>query len=62
MAGYTYATLGKRKLDIYLPAEGNGSSRLLLAHGGASIWGSKSDMQINPILTGLKADMRRPVG
>ena len=43
------------KLDIYLPDEGNGPFPVIVSfHGGAFMGGDKADMQIMPMLEGLK--------
>jgi len=43
------------KLDIYLPDEGNGPFPVIVSiHGGAFMFGDKGDVQVTPILTGIK--------
>ena len=51
-----YAALSPaQKLDIYLPEEGDGPFPVILAiHGGAFMGCDKADMQILPMLEGLK--------
>ena len=51
-----YATIcAAQKLDIYLPAEGDGPFPIILSiHGGAFMFGDKEDNQVNPMLEGLK--------
>jgi len=45
----------KQKLDIYLPEEGDGPFPVIVAiHGGAWALGNKRDMQLVPMLEGLK--------
>jgi len=44
-----------QKLDIYLPDSGNGPFPVIIAiHGGAFMTGDKSDLEITPMLEGLK--------
>jgi len=44
-----------QKLDIYLPDEGPGPFPVIMAiHGGAFMGGDKADMQLIPMLEGLK--------
>jgi acetyl esterase/lipase len=52
----SYANLSPaQKLDIYWPAEGNGPFPVILAiHGGAFMGGDKRDIQLKPMLEGLK--------
>jgi acetyl esterase/lipase len=51
-----YAPLSPaQKLDIYLPSEGDGPFPVILAiHGGAFMGCDKADMQVLPMLEGLK--------
>ena len=51
-----YATLSpSQKLDIYLPDEGEGPFPVVLSlHGGAFMGCDKADMQVLPMLEGLK--------
>ena len=51
-----YAQLSPaQRLDIYLPDEGPGPFSVIMAiHGGAFMGGDKADMQVLPILEGLK--------
>src|SRR5512137_108243 len=51
-----YAGLSpSQKLDIYLPDEGSGPFPVIVAlHGGAFMGGDKADMQVLPMLEGLK--------
>ena len=51
-----YASLSpSQKLDIYLPDEGSGPFPVIVAiHGGAFMGCDKADMQVLPMLTGLK--------
>jgi len=51
-----YASVSQaQKLDIYLPAEGDGPFPVVLhIHGGAFAMGDKRDIHINPFLHGLK--------
>jgi acetyl esterase/lipase len=51
-----YAMLSpSQKLDIYLPDEGEGPFPVILSiHGGAFMGGDKADLQILPMLEGLK--------
>jgi acetyl esterase/lipase len=51
-----YADLSpSQKLDIYLPDEGNGQFPVIVAiHGGAFMGCDKADMQVLPMLAGLK--------
>lgn len=43
------------KLDIYLPDEGNGPFPVIVSiHGGAFMIGDKGDIQVTPMLSGLK--------
>lgn len=43
------------KLDIYLPDEGNGPFPVIVSiHGGAFMIGDKGDVQVTPMLTGIK--------
>jgi acetyl esterase/lipase len=51
-----YAALSPaQQLDIYWPAEGNGPFPVILSiHGGAFMAGDKRDLQVNPMLEGLK--------
>ncbi|MCO5949354.1 alpha/beta hydrolase [Mucilaginibacter flavidus] len=43
------------KLDIYLPDEGNGPFPVIVSiHGGAFMFGDKGDVQVTPMLTGIK--------
>ena len=52
----SYATISPaQKLDIYLPDEGEGAFPIIISiHGGAFMFGDKSDEQVNPMLEGLK--------
>ena len=52
----SYAAISSaQKLDIYLPNEGRGSFPIIISiHGGAFLGGDKSDVQVNPMLEGLK--------
>jgi len=51
---YAYVSPAQ-KLDIYLPDEGPGSFPVIMAiHGGAFMGGDKADMQVLPMLEGLK--------
>jgi len=44
-----------QKLDIYLPDEGNGPFPVIVSiHGGAFLGCDKADMQVTPMLEGLK--------
>jgi acetyl esterase/lipase len=44
-----------QKLDIYWPAEGNGPFPVIVSiHGGAFMGGDKRDIQLRPMLEGLK--------
>jgi len=44
-----------QKLDIYLPDSGKGSFPVIIAiHGGAFLTGDKADIQLMPMLEGLK--------
>lgn len=44
-----------QKLDIYLPAEGDGPFPVIVSiHGGAFMFGDKADEQVLPMLEGLK--------
>jgi acetyl esterase/lipase len=44
-----------QKLDIYLPDDGDGPFPVILAiHGGAFMGCDKADMQVLPMLEGLK--------
>ncbi len=44
-----------QKLDIYLPDTGNGPFPVIIAiHGGAFMTGDKTDLEITPMLQGLK--------
>jgi len=44
-----------QKLDIYIPAEGEGPFPVILSiHGGAFMSGDKRDSQVTPMLEGLK--------
>jgi len=44
-----------QKLDLYLPDEGEGPFPVIVAiHGGAFLGGDKADMQLLPMLEGLK--------
>jgi acetyl esterase/lipase len=56
MFDLSYASLSPaQKLDIYWPAEGNGPFPVILAiHGGAFMGGDKRDIQLTPMLEGLK--------
>jgi len=51
-----YAGLSEaQKLDVYLPGEGNGPFPVILAiHGGGFMAGDKRDLQLEPMLNGLK--------
>jgi acetyl esterase/lipase len=51
-----YATVSAaQKLDIYLPDEGDGPFPVIIhVHGGAFMAGDKADLQVNPMLNGLK--------
>jgi len=51
-----YAGLSpKQKLDIYLPGEGSGPFPVIVSiHGGAFMCCDKADMQVLPMLEGLK--------
>ena len=51
-----YASLSPaQKLNIYWPEEGNGPFPVILAiHGGAFMMGDKRDLQLTPMLEGLK--------
>ena len=51
-----YANLSAaQKVDIYWPAEGNGPFPVILViHGGAFMGGDKRDIQLTPMLEGLK--------
>jgi acetyl esterase/lipase len=53
-----YADLSpSQKLDIYLPDEGNGPFPVIVSlHGGAFMGCDKADMQVLPMLEGLKRD------
>ena len=50
-----YATVSAaEKLDIYLPAKGEGQYPVIISiHGGAFMFGDKADNQLNPMLAGL---------
>jgi len=52
----TYADISPaQKLDIYLPEEGDGPFPVIISiHGGAFMGGDKRDIQITPMLEGLK--------
>jgi acetyl esterase/lipase len=52
----SYASLSStQKLDIYLPDEGEGPFPVILAfHGGAFMGCDKADLQVSPMLEGLK--------
>lgn len=52
----TYANAStSEKLDIYLPDEGNGPFPVIVSiHGGAFMIGDKGDIQVTPMLTGIK--------
>jgi acetyl esterase/lipase len=56
-----YANLSlSQKLDIYLPDEGEGPFPVILSiHGGAFMGCDKADMQVLPMLEGLKRLCRR---
>jgi acetyl esterase/lipase len=56
MFDLSYASLSTaQKLDIYWPEEGNGPFPVILAiHGGAFMGGDKRDVQLTPMLEGLK--------
>jgi acetyl esterase/lipase len=44
-----------QELDVYLPEEGKGPFRVIVSiHGGAFMAGDKADMQVLPMLEGLK--------
>jgi len=46
-----------QKLDIYWPSTGNGPFPVIISiHGGAFMGGDKRDIQLLPMLTGLKHD------
>jgi acetyl esterase/lipase len=51
-----YAALSPaQQLDIYWPDQGSGPFKLILAiHGGAFMGGDKADVQLTPMLEGLK--------
>jgi acetyl esterase/lipase len=53
-----YADLSPaQKLDIYLPDVGDGPFPVIMSiHGGAFMGGDKADMQVLPMLEGLKRD------
>jgi len=53
-----YASLSEsQKLDIYLPNEGSGPFPVIVSiHGGAFMGCDKSDVQVLPMLEGLKRD------
>jgi len=51
------STSPAQKLDIYLPDEGGGPFPVIVSiHGGAFMGGDKADMQVMPMLEGLKRD------
>ncbi len=56
MFDLSYANLSPaQKLDLYWPAEGNGPFPVILViHGGAFMGGDKRDIQLTPMLEGLK--------
>lgn len=56
MFNLPYADLSPaQKLDVYWPAEGNGPFPVILViHGGAFMGGDKRDIQLTPMLEGLK--------
>jgi acetyl esterase/lipase len=56
MFDLAYASLSPaQKLDIYWPAEGNGPFPVILTiHGGAFMGGDKRDIQLTPMLEGIK--------
>lgn len=56
MFDIVYANISaSQKLDIYWPEEGNGPFPVILAiHGGAFMMGDKRDLQLTPMLEGLK--------
>jgi acetyl esterase/lipase len=56
MYDLAYASVSPaQKLDIYWPAEGNGPFPVIIAiHGGAFMGGDKRDVQLTPMLEGLK--------
>jgi len=44
-----------QKLDIFLPEQGNGPFPVIVAvHGGAFLGGDKGDMQVAPMMSGLR--------
>jgi acetyl esterase/lipase len=51
-----YASLSQsQKLDIYLPDQGDGPFPVIISiHGGAFMMGDKEDLQLRPMLRGLK--------
>jgi acetyl esterase/lipase len=51
-----YATAsGAQRLDLFLPAEGEGPFPVILSiHGGAFLGGDKGDRQVTPMLDGLE--------
>jgi len=53
-----YASLSPaQKLDVYLPDEGEGPFPVIVSiHGGAFMGGDKAEMQVLPMLEGLKRD------
>jgi acetyl esterase/lipase len=56
MFDLSYASLSPaQKLDIYWPPKGNGPFPVIVSiHGGAFIMGDKRDIQLTPMLEGLK--------
>lgn len=56
MFDLSYADLSAaQKLDLYWPDEGNGPFPVILViHGGAFMGGDKRDIQLTPMLAGLK--------
>jgi acetyl esterase/lipase len=56
MLDIAYATLSPaQRLDIYWPEEGNGPFPVIISiHGGAFMGGDKGDVQLTPMLEGVK--------
>ena len=56
MLDIPYATLSPaQRLDIYWPEEGNGPFPVIISiHGGAFMGGDKGDVQVTPMLEGVK--------
>jgi acetyl esterase/lipase len=56
MLDIAYATLSAaQRLDIYWPEEGNGPFPVIVSiHGGAFMGGDKGDVQVTPMLEGVK--------